>query len=414
MAGTSSGYGSESRRSVGRADRSTGLLRAPLCTLITAGCLVLCASALGGPLTPPVGPVTSTPGPESRIALTTANTPGDADSVLRISQPGSYYLTGNLAGEAGKRCIEIAADNVTVDLNGFSIIGNATSTGGIIGEGIRSNVRIFNGVVRDIGNGSGILSTITTSFGWHVENVQALSNSQRGIFLPSHSTIINSLAAINGQSGLRVSTGGAILNCTSRENVGEGIIVSNSSRVESSSVYNNGLTGILGNDGVLVNNCVATNNDGAGIEVLNGGIITHCVVRSNGADGIKCNSSTRIESNTVTFSGANGISCLSNCVIKANNCASNGQTVPGAGILVSGTRTRVEDNQCTDNDFGFRVTVSLCFIVRNTAANNTTLNWDIAGSNRCLVVNSAAATAISGNSGGTSPGSTDPNANYTY
>lgn len=414
MADTSSGYGSESRRSVGRADRSTGLLRAPLCALITAGCLVLCASALGGPLTPPVGPVTSTPGPESRIALTTANTPGDPDSVLRITQPGSYYLTENLTGEAGKRCIEIAASNVTIDLNGFSIIGNATSTGGIIGEGIRSNVRIFNGVVRDIGNGSGILSTIATSSGWHVENVQSLSNSQRGIYLPTHSTIINSRAASNGQSGLRVSTNGAILNCTSYENVGEGILVSNSSRVESSSVYNNGSTGILGNDGVLMNNCVAMNNDGAGIDVLNGGIITNCVVRNNGLDGIKCNSATRIESNTVTFNGTNGISCLGNCIVRANNCASNGQTTPGAGILVSGTRTRVEDNQCADNDYGFRVTVSLCFIVRNTAGNNSTLNWDIAASNRCLVVNSTAAGAVSGNSGGASPGSGDPNANFTY
>ena len=48
--------------------------------------------------TPPAGPVASTPGPEPRTAVNAASTPGDADSLYRITQPGSYYLTENLAG----------------------------------------------------------------------------------------------------------------------------------------------------------------------------------------------------------------------------------------------------------------------------------------------------------------------------
>src|SRR5215470_13825947 len=71
-----------------------------------------------GPLNPPAGPVASTyktlSEVEPRVAINAANTPGDANSTYRIAQAGSYYLTGNLSGEAGKSCIEIDASNVTL------------------------------------------------------------------------------------------------------------------------------------------------------------------------------------------------------------------------------------------------------------------------------------------------------------
>src|SRR6266436_5972961 len=52
-------------------------------------------------------------------------TPGDAPGFpVTISQPGSYRLTGNLVvPDVNTTAIQITADFVTVDLNGFSIIG---------------------------------------------------------------------------------------------------------------------------------------------------------------------------------------------------------------------------------------------------------------------------------------------------
>ena len=48
-----------------------------------------------------------------------------------ISQPGSYKLSGNLiVADKNKTAIEITTNNVTVDLNGFAIIGPADCTGG--------------------------------------------------------------------------------------------------------------------------------------------------------------------------------------------------------------------------------------------------------------------------------------------
>ncbi len=88
--------------------------------------LLLSASAAElfaqGPLTPPGAPaptMTTLDQVEPRITVNATNTPGDADSLYKITQPGSYYLSGNLTGVSSKIGIEIATNNVTLDLMGF-------------------------------------------------------------------------------------------------------------------------------------------------------------------------------------------------------------------------------------------------------------------------------------------------------
>src|SRR5580698_3192796 len=79
-----------------------------------------------GSLTPPGAPaptMKSLDQVEARTIVDAANTPGDASDLFIISQPGSYYLTANLAGASGKNGIEITTNNVTLDLNGFSLQG---------------------------------------------------------------------------------------------------------------------------------------------------------------------------------------------------------------------------------------------------------------------------------------------------
>src|SRR5438552_610996 len=50
-----------------------------------------------GSLAPPAGPVAPTMKPldeiEPRIAIDAINTAGDAGSIFKVTQPGSYYLT---------------------------------------------------------------------------------------------------------------------------------------------------------------------------------------------------------------------------------------------------------------------------------------------------------------------------------
>src|SRR4051794_72941 len=52
-------------------------------------------------------------------------TPGDgAGFPATLSRPGHYKLSGNLSVPAGVNGIDVTADDVTIDLNGFSMLGN--------------------------------------------------------------------------------------------------------------------------------------------------------------------------------------------------------------------------------------------------------------------------------------------------
>src|SRR5579864_3177056 len=58
-------------------------------------------------------------------------TPGDTPGFpVTISQSGSYKLSSNLViADPNANGIQITADNVTIDLNGFSIIGPSVCNG---------------------------------------------------------------------------------------------------------------------------------------------------------------------------------------------------------------------------------------------------------------------------------------------
>jgi hypothetical protein len=63
---------------------------------------------------------------EARIIVNASSTPGDVTNSFIIKAAGSYYLTGSITGVAGKHGISIQANDVTLDLNGFALIGGGT------------------------------------------------------------------------------------------------------------------------------------------------------------------------------------------------------------------------------------------------------------------------------------------------
>ena len=362
------------------------------CGTLTAGgvvvAFVVSVSVLAGPIIPPAGPVAPTPGPEPRVAINLTNTPGDADSLFRITQPGSYYLTGNVAGVAGKHGIEVAATRVTIDLMGFELVGNgaASAFDGITYVGSADgSFTVLNGCIRNWGD-DGVRGA-----GCVVRNCVLASNADQGV--SGAIAVSDTVASGNTGGGIQANAGAVVRNCQARDNGGRGIDASN---------------------GSTILDCVARNNGSYGILAFGNAVISRCTSTLNTLSGINGQQATSIFDCNSSDNDENGITTQGQCHVRGNTCHGNGE----AGIFVSAlTGTIVEGNNCTNNVRGYNITGTNCLVVRNTASGNTTWNWDIDGNNvvgpiidRTAVANGS----INGNSAPDSTGSTNPNANITY
>ena len=184
-------------------------------------------------------------------------TPGDAPGFpVTIDTPGSYRLTGNLTvPDANTDAIDIGASNVTVDLNGFAIIGPTvctpvdapvTSCSPIgSGNGVYASVDyqdtyVLNGTVRGMGN-VGIAGPV------RVESVRARSNGKFGIAIGKGSSgmLIGNTANGNGAGGIFVGGTGNVTGNMAVGNGGNGI------EAEASTVTDN-MANDNGNNGIAV------------------------------------------------------------------------------------------------------------------------------------------------------------------
>lgn len=341
--------------------------------------LTAAMTAIGGPVDPPSGPIGPTGKTiaelEPRTAINAANTPGDATSLFRISQPGSYTLTGNLQGVAGKHGIAIAASGVTLDLNGFDVSGVAGSLDGIsvVTAGVTA-VTVRNGNVR----------------GWSGDGVDLLTQNA------NNSRVADLLVSANTGNGVAAGTGCAVTGCSVFGNGLAGINTAGGCAVTACTTYSNLGPGIFTNSGCAVERCTSYYNDAAGISVGSGSTVADCTCRLNTTDGILATSA---------------------CVISNNTCTNNGfGTGDGAGVHTTGTDNRIEGNTCLLADRGVDVDTSGSIIVRNTCSGNTS-NWTIVAGNSIGPIVTAATNAASINGNAAAPstlGTTDPFANFNY
>jgi hypothetical protein len=162
-----------------------------------------------------------------------AVTPGDtANFPVTIDQPGSYRLTGNLTvPDANTSAIEVEADNVRIDLNGFSILGptvcgfsGCSPTGGGMGiEG--SNVEglsVSNGTIQGMGD-TGIQLTVGSGSS-RIERVRAVSNGRVGISPGSESLVTHCTANNNGLTGISVGGQSVVSHNIANDNQGTGVV----------------------------------------------------------------------------------------------------------------------------------------------------------------------------------------------
>ena len=338
-----------------------------LLTLVSAFSLQPLALLAQGSLTPPGAPAPTMKSldqiyaqigtvQDPRTVVNAANTPGDSGNSFIISQPGSYYLTTNLVGVSGKYGISIAANNVTLDLNGFAVQGVSGSYGGIRFPGAQTNVTVRNGTVNGWGN-SAVDNSLVLSANVVFERLNVSASGNNGICNMGQACVVRDCNSQNNNSVGIYCGAGIISGCT---------------------VNNNGYDGIYAT-GSAVSGCTVNNNGYAGIEVYSG-TVSGCIVSKNKYNGI-----------SLFTSNPSGNVVIGNTCI-GNNTAGDSSS---AGIFIADKNNRIENNHVTaSGNAGILVfnsgSVFNNIIIKNTVSGNGANNYIVPAGNDLGPVGTAA------------------------
>ncbi len=267
-------------------------------------------------------------------ALAGGITPGDtANFPITLNSSASYVLTGNLTvTDPNVDGITITVDDVSLDLNGFTIAGPATCNGSgstltcSVGSGrgvdadLRSRIKIWNGRVRGFpglgvaageqaeirdlvmaSNGAGGLSLGTRS---RIHGVTADRNEGSGILVQGGSRVDGGVASSNFAHGIQTGGPVVMLGCNAYDNGGLGFSASGGAVVRDSSAYANDLGGILVGSGALVSDSSAYTNGGDGVETFSGSTVQRTTMRTNAGFGLTLGADSTYRENTITGNAA--------------------------------------------------------------------------------------------------------------
>jgi hypothetical protein len=128
---------------------------------------------------------------------------------FNITSSGSYYVAANLTGVSGQSGITITADNVTLDLEGFALVGTAGSLHGVTVAAGKQNIVVYNGILRGWG-GNGL--DAGGALNCRVEKLLAVNNTGHGLAVGANGAISACQALVNNGDGVRVSSSCVVLN----------------------------------------------------------------------------------------------------------------------------------------------------------------------------------------------------------
>jgi hypothetical protein len=342
---------------------------------------------------------------EPRIDLqrTVNPLPTDANSEIIVDQPGSYYLSANLATTKAIG-IHVTVPAVTIDLNGFQI----TSTGNTGTNGI--NVSAPRCTIRD-GTITGFSGAIGSAY-MGVPGCSVLRVSTNcGIVVGSGWLVQDCTVSGAGSTAISVGTGCIVRNCVvTSTGVGGsfefGIFASTYSTIEGCSIYDvKGAAGIFAQGGSTITNCtVGGSNVVHGIRADGGGTVARCTLTDltnasatsggiwingpgnaagctvrnvqstngtlNGTTGfgIAVAGAGTVEGCSVQGNKGDGIRGAANSLIQNNLCTENGNGTTSAGIHVTGNGNRIESNNLVNNNAnGVLVDAAGNLIIKNSS-----------------------------------------------
>ena len=288
---------------------------------------------------------------------------------------GSYVLTGNLVAPADTSALVVTGDDVTIDLNGFTIDGG---TGGCTmappsvvcppgsGHGIdatgRTRVRVLDGFVRHFAGDCLKLGSFAV-----VERVSAQGCSGDGISVTASGAVREVIAARNGGAGITATT--------------EFHAATNVS-------YGNAGNGIRGTRNAQVRDSVADTNGGIGISTGVQGLVEGNLVVANQQEGIGVGNRSRVAFNVAADTDLGpGINGQDDVSVRGNAVYGNGLTNASHGVSC-GFRCDIADNVSNANtNDGINVSGGGLIECNSTSANGADgIHCAALGTNSCAVV----------------------------
>ena len=279
---------------------------------------------------------------EPRIAIPASSTGADTYS---ISQSGSYYLAGDRV--CSRNGILVNADNVTIDLMEYSLIGLGTGEYNGIDINARLNVEIRNGTIRNFDTGIQDLNTEIN--GHRIIDARILLNTKSGIDLKGSGNYVKGCTITDNGANITLAYGiysGAksivVDNIVNNNGTNSGgiraISAGFSSRVAGNLVTKNGYSAsssvlgiIVGDFSTVTGNTCNENGEGAGGDVYGmyvggGSTVTGNTSGLNGQNGegtaygiyIAFSGNCLIDQNTAYLNDLNMTTCAS-CTMGINH-----------------------------------------------------------------------------------------------
>lgn len=343
-------------------------------TKVAAAVLALSAlcifslSAVGGNLNPSAPPrptMKTLDEVEPRVPIHASDLP------LTITEPNSYYLAENIHFKSIVPAITINVNDVTIDLQGFSLIGAGKVTGhGIYAASGIDNVSLSNGTIQNF-DGSGVCLDGSSH---QLDHIRSFGNKSYGLRVGSYSNVSNCTCGGNGSTGLDtgdrcsitrctsnnngwngfdVGTGSCMSNCTAAVNDNMGIYIGRSSITNCAAMFNKA-TGILAYNSSIAN-CTSNHNNGHGFSA-GSSTMTNCTSETNDGDGIRAVTMATITKCTITNNDGNGIYVEYNGRIEGNNLRYN-------------------------KGYGIRLRYNSSYAIKNVAGGNTLDEFSSGGTN---------------------------------
>lgn len=257
-----------------------------------------------------------------------------------VTNPGTYRLEKDLAGQPDGYGIFIHTNNVVLNLNGKELRGGPRSGTAIIISKSVSNVVVFNGKIAEWGFNAinapyalhGVFSNLTVisntmgvAVGSHhaLVNCDILFNVALGLSGQDRIMLTNCRAIGNADNGFTIGIGSVLDNCEAHSNRINGFYGTQNPTFINCKAYGNSRSGYLGGPSTIATQCEAIGNKYEGMELASGALVRYCLAQSNLNNGIHVFGHSTVVSNKVIGNKRDGIRMVFNNKVMDNYLEGN-------------------------------------------------------------------------------------------